>query len=170
MIDNAEGNAFYNGLDKFLELTLMKTRIRKTVSFILLIIVCLIAIWILFPRTLLPMGTGSERYAEKWTKRFQGLNSIAEARAEFSNIAAQEFPDGEWIFWVCSDSHGNPWGGTIVTRDGRGITKAFYGHVCGFAILHGESLDEVYDDLLTYYGTTRADYLAKEAKAENSQK
>jgi hypothetical protein len=146
----------------------MKTRRRKTENFILLIVVCLIAICILCPSLLLPMGTGSEYYAEKWTKRFQGLNSITEAKAKYSNVALLELPNDEWIFWVYSTSHGNPWGGTIVTRDSRGITKAFFGHVCGCAVLHGESLDEVYEDLLMYYGTTRADYLAKEAKTEKS--
>lgn len=148
----------------------MKTRTRKTVNLILLIIVFLIAICILCPELLLPMGAGSEYYAEKWTKRFQTLNSVAEAKAKYSNVAAREFPNGEWIFWVSSNSHGNPWGGTIVTRDSRGITKAFFGHVCGFAVLQGESLDEVYEDLLMHYGTTRADYLAKEARAAKSRK
>lgn len=147
----------------------MKTRRRKTVNLILLIVVCLIAIWVLF-HPFLPMGTGSERYAEKWANRFQALHSVAEAKAKYSNVAALEFSNGEWIFWVCANSHGNPWGGTIVTRDSRGITKAFFGHVCGLAVLRGESLDEVYDHLLTYYGTTRADYFAKEAKTGNSHK
>lgn len=135
----------------------------------MLIVVCLIAIWILFS-SFFSMGTGSEYYAKKWSKKFQTLHSVAEAKAKYPNVATLEFPNGEWIFWICANSHGNPWGGTIVTRDSRGITKAFFGHVCGFAVLRGESLDEVYEHLLTYYGNTRADYFAKEAKTGNSHK
>lgn len=147
----------------------MKTSRRKILSIITLIFVLLIAVFILFP-PFLPMGTGSERYAEKWTNRFSALNSIADAKAKYSNIAVQEFSDGEWIFWVCANSHGNPWGGTIVTCDSRGTTKSFFGHVCGFANLKRESLDQVYEHLLTSYGTTPAEYLAKTARTRNSSK
>ncbi|UCC22296.1 MAG: hypothetical protein JSW23_10970 [Planctomycetota bacterium] len=97
------------------------------------------------------MGSGSQRYARKWSRRFEPLNSIEEAISVCPNIFTLEFPNGEWLFWVSADSHGNPFGGTIVTRDSRGDINAFFGHVCGGAALRGASLDEVYEYLSEYY-------------------
>ncbi len=133
-----------------------KTIIRIVIGLVLLLLLAFFVI------PCLPMGEGSAHYARKWTERLDPIESPADARAQFGNVAVLELTNGEWVVWVSANSHGNPWGGTVVTKDCRGDTRSFYGHVCGGAHLHGETIDEVYTSLLAYYGTSGADYRQKE--------
>lgn len=74
-------------------------------------------------------GTGSTWLARRWVRRFQDIKSAQEASAKYK-VAQRDFADGSWIFGVAVGSHGNPWGGTVVTRDSTGQTRVFFGHVC----------------------------------------
>jgi hypothetical protein len=106
--------------------------------------IVLLVFYMLIP---LQMGEGSERYAQKWETRLQGFDHPESALSRFEEVDDLIFPDGTWIFWVSSNSHGNPWGGTVVTKDNYGSTRVFFGHVCGSARIQGESLDSVYKAL-----------------------
>jgi hypothetical protein len=75
------------------------------------------------------MGTGSTWLANRWVNRFQNLTTVQDASAKY-NVVHHEFADGSWIFGVAVGSHGNPWGGTVVTKDSTGQTRVFFGHVC----------------------------------------
>lgn len=127
-----------------------KKRTGKRARRLILATLLLIAVALFLAQPFV-MGSGSQRYATKWSRRFKSLTSIEEARSRYANIVTLELPNGEWIVWVSANSHGNPFGGTIVTRDSRGDINAFFGHVCGGAALRGASLDEVYEYLSEYY-------------------
>lgn len=94
---------------------------------IFLLLLVLGVVWMLFK----PMGEGSPRYARKWMARLASIESVAQAARELPEAVTHRFEDGEWVVGVCKDSHGSPWGGTIVVKDSRGEVRAFFGHVCG---------------------------------------
>ena len=75
------------------------------------------------------MGNGSKWLARRWMKRFAEVNTVSEAVEQYQ-VARREFSDGSWIFGVAVRSHGNPFGGTVVTKDSTGHTRVFFGHVC----------------------------------------
>lgn len=49
------------------------------------------------------------------------------------------------------DSHGEPGGGTIVSRDSSGEIHIFFGHVCGRLYAKGETLEGFYASLRDYF-------------------
>lgn len=112
---------------------LMKNKFKK----ILKILVLCIIIFIIFicVVSILPMGNGSESYALKWSAKLEDINSVEEAYSKHSNIYVKNFDNGEWVFGVSSDSHSNPWGGTIVLKDSNGKIRSYFGHVCGSGFL-----------------------------------
>jgi hypothetical protein len=79
-------------------------------------------------------GDGSTWLARRWVKRFADVDSVPEA-VERYQVARREFPDGSWIFGIAVGSHGNPFGGTVVTKDSTGQTSVFFGHVCTGSML-----------------------------------
>ncbi len=109
----------------------------------------------------LPMGDGSPRYARKWSTRLAEVSSPQQARELYDQAGVREFTNGDWLVWVSDNSHGNPWGGTVVTKDNRSGVRAFYGHVCGRAFVHGDTLEDAYRYLDDFYGSSPADYRRK---------
>lgn len=75
------------------------------------------------------IGGGSPRLARLWTRRLEGTSSVQDAVARYK-VVHREFPDGTWMYGVAIGSHGNPWGGTVVTKDSNKKTHVFFGHVC----------------------------------------
>lgn len=101
----------------------MKQRItRIAIAVVVILVVAAVAIPMI-------MGDGSAWLARRWVKRFADVNSVAEA-VQRHKVARREFPDGSWIFGIAVGSHGNPFGGTVVTKDSTGQTRVFFGHVC----------------------------------------
>ena len=97
------------------------------------------------------MGTGSPEYASQWRDIFEGISSPEIAQARYPEVQARRFPNGEWIYGVCRDSHEHQDGGTVVVKDSGGNIHAFFGHVCGSEFLASDlmhrdpkSLDEFY--------------------------
>ncbi len=93
-------------------------------------------------------GSGSPWLARRWVKRFENIESISEAADKYS-VASRDFGDGTWIFGVSVGSHGNPFGGTVVTKDSTGHTRVFFGHVCtesrlAYTLSKCSSLEETY--------------------------
>lgn len=77
------------------------------------------------------VGSGSPAFAEKWTRRFEDFPTPKAAQSRhFLAVESHEFPDGSWLYAVCSRSHNNANGGTVVIRDSSGAIRAFFGHVC----------------------------------------
>jgi len=119
-------------------------RVIKIISGLFVILILL-----MFIISFLPMGSGSESYANKWSQNFVSIKNINQATKKYPYLDYKEFETGEWIIGISSNSHHNPWGGTIVTKDSNGIIKSFFGHVCGPAFLQmifprATSVDEVY--------------------------
>jgi len=83
------------------------------------------------------------------------INSIEEAQSKYSYIHVKNFNNGEWVFGVSSDSHSNPWGGTIVLKDSNGKISSYFGHVCGSArmLFNAEA-----KDLNTFYTTQFSEF------------
>jgi hypothetical protein len=79
-------------------------------------------------------GRGSEWQAHRWERRFRGIESTAEAIGKYP-VASRQYADGSWIFGIAIGSHGNPVGGTVVTKDSTGRIRVFFGHVCAPAVL-----------------------------------
>ncbi len=126
------------------------------------VLLCLFVLGVLLAvPSCLPMGDGSPRYARKWSARLAEVSSSQQARERYDQAGVREFTNGDWLVWVSDNSHGNPWGGTVVTRDNRGVVRAFYGHVCGRAFVHGDTLEDAYRYLDDFYGTSPADYRLK---------
>ena len=97
--------------------------------------------------SLLPMGDGSMRYAKKWYKRLDSIQTVEQAVNDYPSIKYLNLTNEQWIVWTGQNSHGNPFGGTIVTHDSQGDTRVFFGHVCGAPRLGGESLEQVYTNI-----------------------
>jgi hypothetical protein len=95
------------------------------------------------------------------SRRTTGHGGPQEARERYAQAGVREFTNGDWLVWVSDNSHANPWGGTVVTRDNRNAVRAFYGHVCGRTFVHGDSLTEAYRALEASYGSSPVDYRKK---------
>lgn len=107
---------------------------------------------------------GSTWYARKWKQRFDACSTLTDItnRFEYLDVTGQNigasssrltlltFSNKDWLVMRCANSHGKPWGGTLVTRDNTGKTRVFFGHVCGSATLRGNSLNEAYSNLTSY--------------------
>ena len=74
-------------------------------------------------------GNGSTVMAHTWAKRFDNVSS-PELASETYHAFYRKFPDETWVIGKAIGSHGNPWGGTIITKDSTGQTRVFFGHVC----------------------------------------
>ncbi|MCK5708070.1 MAG: hypothetical protein KAI43_10495 [Candidatus Aureabacteria bacterium] len=129
-------------------------KIRRSILITFAIAIWLVVFLLIFS-VFAPMGTGSKRFANKWAKKFEFINTLEEAKTEYSWLKFRKFENGDWIFGVSSDSHSNPWGGTIVTKDSNGQIRCFFGHVCGsgflrviFTLTQPKTLDEIYNDKL----------------------
>jgi len=101
-------------------------------------------------------GDGSRWLARRWIKRFADVDSPSEALEKY-RVGHREFADGSWIVATALASHGNPFGGTVVTKDSTGRTRVFFGHVCtGLRVNRPlqdpqiSSLDEVFSNLTAY--------------------
>lgn len=119
--------------------TIIKTLLALLAIFLLLTLLL----------SLLPMGTGSESYANKWAENFHPIKNVNQAIEMYPIIEYKKFDNGEWIIGISSNSHYNPWGGTIVTKDSNETIKSFFGHVCGVGFLQmifprAKSTNEVY--------------------------
>lgn len=79
----------------------------------------------------LVMGEGSPRYARKWMARLSEVSSFKEAKERWPGLFERTLPSGESVFGIADNSHGNPFGGTVVMRDSNGKVSAYFGHVCG---------------------------------------
>jgi hypothetical protein len=115
--------------------------------------------------TILPMGNGSMLYARTWKHRLDHCVTLTDVTNRFecldvtdrnigwsttgNRLILHTFTNGHWMVLRCANSHGNPWGGTVVTRDSTGKTRVFFGHVCGSDKPRGHSLDEAYSNLVT---------------------
>lgn len=108
------------------------TRLQKAAVWLIGLVVVAVVLLILWPDF---DGKGSPSYARKWSARLSQVQSPEEARAKFNGVSSKVFLKGEWVVGVCADSHGSPWGGTLVTRDSRARTRVFFGHVCGSQFL-----------------------------------
>src|SRR5262249_39307224 len=81
---------------------------------------------------------GSPELAQEWRAKLESLGGLEEAKEKDHDIQGRQFPNGEWAFGFCRDSHGFTRGaGTLVVKDSRGATRAFFGHVCGPEALEG---------------------------------
>ncbi len=77
--------------------------------------------------------SGSPNLAEEWRDEFAPFDDPSEAVAHDPGIILMRFRNGEWVFGRSQNSHGI-WlrgGGTVVVKDSKGQTRAFFGHVCG---------------------------------------
>jgi hypothetical protein len=124
----------------------------KTLKWLLVILFLLLAGGILLSFT---MGNGSRWLARRWTSRLESVNSLQDA--ERRGLMCRKFADGSWLCGIVADSHGNPWGGTVVTKDSNGRARVYFGHVCGPAGVLGpalacssNSLAEAYSNLLDH--------------------
>lgn len=103
------------------------------------------------------MGAGSYEHAPQWRIPLLACHSLEEVQQHFNCFVIEEwlgggggtrvqvtevvtgrpqalwksFPDGRWIACAHADSHGEPGGGTIVSRDSTGEVQVLFGHVCG---------------------------------------
>jgi hypothetical protein len=128
----------------------MKKQIKYTVVMLLAI---LVVVAIAIPSI---NGDGSEWIARRWVKRFADVHSVSDALERYQ-VARREFPDGSWIVGIAVGSHGNPFGGTIVTKDSTGLTRVFFGHVSTPATLahtihksQSASLKEAFSNLTAH--------------------
>jgi hypothetical protein len=96
---------------------------------------------------------GSPVLAQQWRATLDSLGDLEEAKEKERDIHGRRFPNGEWAFGFCRDSHRLIQGaGTLVVKDSRGEARAFFGHVCGpdfleGMLIHSKSLDEFYNRL-----------------------
>jgi hypothetical protein len=96
-----------------------------------------------------PSGVGSPEDARLWRARFESVPDPETAQSKYPGVDVKNYDNGEWVFGVCTDSHTSMWGGTVVVKDSRGQTRAFFGHVCGNKYLEWrlrdtKSLDDFY--------------------------
>lgn len=108
-------------------------RWKRVVLGLAIIAVSALAWGLINPRMERPgeLGTGDPGYAERWQWRIQSLSDPDAAQAKFPEVEILRFNNGEWVFGVSDDSHSSAHGGTVVTKDSAGNTRAFFGHVCG---------------------------------------
>ena len=77
--------------------------------------------------------------------------------------------NGEWMVYAYEPSDRPLWGGRIVTMDSRGEIRSFYGEIdVVLWSTEKNSLDDAYSHLLSWFGTSPADYDRK--KRERAQK
>jgi len=103
------------------------TRLKKRSALVCGIVAAAILL-VALVRSLI-ITNGCPWLARKWAAEFCKISSISEARQK-RGISVREFEDGDWVFGRCRGSHGNIFGGVIVTRDSTGRVRAFLGHVC----------------------------------------
>jgi len=121
------------------------------------------------------LRSGSEEHARQWKTQLLACHSLDEVKQHFNcfvmewsaggagtRVAVTEtvagrpqallksFTDGRWIACAHADSHSEPGGGTIVSRDSSGEVHVFFGHVCGHLYARGETLEEFYTYLRGY--------------------
>jgi hypothetical protein len=96
--------------------------------------------------------------AEEWKHVLEPFENVEDAVQKEPLVQGKRFPDGDWVFGLCRDSHGRfkQGGGTLVVKDSRGKVRAFFGHVCGWLALEAmlreqKSLDEFYEYLLQHW-------------------
>ena len=123
------------------------------------------------------MGRGSRQPAREWRVQLLACQSLEEVKQHFNCFVIEwrvdgggtkvrvtemvggrprallkSFSDGRWIACAHADSHSEPGGGTIVSRDSAGEIHVFFGHVCGDLHARGETLEEFYTSLRGYNG------------------
>lgn len=92
---------------------------------------------------------GSPQLAAEWRQELQKYDTPAQATAANPEIHHIKFKNGDWFIGLCRNSHGlyRRGGGTMVTRDSNGRTRAFFGHVCGAGFLQ---TFQTYEDLVAF--------------------
>jgi hypothetical protein len=152
----------------------MKKVLAWTIAALLLLVV---GVFLGMPRLARVGGLrcGSDEHARKWRTQLLACHSLEEVKQYFNCFVIEgtaggggttvrvtetvkgrprallkSFPDGRWIVCAHADSHGEPGGGTIVSRDSSGEVHMFFGHVCGNLYARGETLEEFYIDLRGY--------------------
>jgi hypothetical protein len=129
---------------------------RRVVA--LLILGFVVFVYIPAQMRVLP-GKGSRKYARRWREQLLACVSLDEVKQRFNcwtferadggytymqasdmvkgrtSALVKAFPDGRWLACAYADSHFAPGGGTVVTRDSDGVTRVFFGHVCGGIII-----------------------------------
>jgi len=121
------------------------------------------------------LRSGSDKHARKWKTQLLACQSLDDVKQHFNCFVVQQnpggssqivrvteslqerpsallksFPDGRWIACAHADSHSQPGGGTIVSRDSSGEIHVFFGHVCRHVVAYGETLEEFYTCLRGY--------------------
>lgn len=91
--------------------------------FSLIVIILLIICWVLFK----PLGRGSLRDVKKWAPRISRLKNPEVAKKSDERIFSYHFPNGEWLFGVCTNSDSFTDGGTFVFKGSQGKVRAFFG-------------------------------------------
>lgn len=78
-------------------------------------------------------SSGSPTLAAEWRDYLSQFADPDAAEAGSDSILVHRFTNGEWVFGRSQNSHGIWYrgGGTVVVRDSKGQTRAFFGHVCG---------------------------------------
>lgn len=100
-------------------------------------------------------STGSPSLAAEWRDRLNQYADPNSAHVADPEIVVVRFKNGEWVYGLSQNSHGIWYrgGGTLVVKDSKGQTRAFFGHVCGgghighVADMELPSLDEYYKSL-----------------------
>lgn len=154
----------------------MKKVLPWTVAALLLLV---LAFFLGVPRLARVGGlrSGSEEYAREWKAQLLACQSLDEVKQHFNcfiiegradgavmwvpvtetvkgrpRALLKSFPDGRWIACAHADSHSEPGGGTIVSRDSTGEIHVFFGHVWGNLSVRGETPEEFYRRLRSYNG------------------
>ena len=80
---------------------------------------------------------GSPQLAAEWREELEQFDTPEQATSANPDTDHIRFQNGDWFIGLCRDSHGlwRRGGGTMVTRDSNGRTRAFFGHVCGAGFL-----------------------------------
>ena len=102
-------------------------------------------------------------YAHEWVAQLAGCATLCDITNRFSYVVVSEqddktghipnhigdlvlrsFSNGDWMVLHACDSHTDPNGGIMVTKDNRGAIRIFYGHVCGHETIFGANLEKAY--------------------------
>ncbi len=77
--------------------------------------------------------SGSPSLAAEWRDRLNQYADPNSAHVADPKIVVVRFRNGEWVYGLSQNSHGIWYrgGGTLVVKDSKGRTRAFFGHVCG---------------------------------------
>ena len=154
-------------------------RMNPILKWIVIVLVCVAAVFVIMPMLASSPRTGSKEYARIWRDRLLVCQSLEDVRNSFTCFEVnktpegrieyipeeeptedrpfaliESFSDGKWIACVhsCTHSHHQvPGGGTVVSKDSDGRVRVFLGHICDRLHATGETLPEFYSSLEKSY-------------------